>query len=142
VSEAYLEALREEISAWEELEATLRVQRQAIIGRDSAGVWECQERLREGLREVIVACQNTARQKTPLTDGPAQETERGAQGLRLQVRNSIRLNNDLLRDICTYLEMIREVAFPHTLPPTYSHPRVVRSLPHSTNSPLTGSKVA
>jgi hypothetical protein len=134
--------LRQEIKAWESLEATLRVQRQAIIGRDSAGVWECQETLREGLRMVIVACQNTAHQKTPLTDASAQEIERRAQGLRLQVRNDIRLNNDLLRDICTYLEMIREVAFPHTLPPTYSHPRVVRSLQHSSSSPLTGSKVA
>lgn len=142
MSERYVKALWDEIAAWQELDAVLHVQRKAIINRDSDQVWDCQERLREHLRQAIVACQETVRLKTPVQDPPGQEAERKAQVMRLQVRDGIRLNNDLLRDICSYLDMIREVAFPHTLPPTYSNPRVVGTLQHRSTPSLRGTKVA
>lgn len=142
MSERYVKALWDEIVTWQELDAVLHVQRTALINRDSDQVWECQERLREHLRQTIVACQETVRLKTPLQDPAGLEAERKAQAMRLQVRDAIRLNNELLRDICTYLEMIRDVALPHTLPPTYSNPRVVGTLQHRSAPSLRGTKVA
>lgn len=142
MSERYVKALWDEIAAWQELDAVLHVQRKAIINRDSDQVWDCQERLRDHLRQTIVACQETTCTKTALQDPQGLEVERKAQAQRLQVRDSIRLNNDLLRDICSYLEMIREVAYPHTLPPTYSNPRIVGTLQHRSTPPIHGTKVA
>jgi hypothetical protein len=142
VTEVYVRALWQEIAAWQELDAVLHVQRKAIINRDSGQVWDCQERLRELLRQAIVACQDTARVKVDVTDEQGVEAERKAGIMRVQVRDAIRLNNDLLRDICSYLEMVREVAFPQTLPPTYANPRLSRNGQSPQSPPLTGAKVA
>lgn len=143
MSEAYVKALWQEVAAWQELDAIVHVQRKAIINRDSGQVWDCQERLRELLRQAIVACQETVRLRCPVGDDQGLEAERKAATMRLEVRDAIRLNNDLLRDICSYLEMIREVAFPQTLPPTYGHPLAGRHTPAtSPANRLTGTKVA
>lgn len=142
MSEVYVRALWQEIAAWQDLDAVLHVQRKAIINRDSGQVWDCQERLRELLRQAIIACQESTRVKTEVSDQQGVEAERKASVMRIQVRDAIRLNNDLLRDICSYLEMIREVAFPQTLSPTYGNPRSSRGGQPAQSPPLSGAKVA
>lgn len=137
-----MKALWNEIGAWQELDAVLHVQRKALINRDSDQVWECQERLREHLRQAITASQETMQFKQPTEDPEGLTVERKAQAMRVQVRDAIRLNNELLRDICSYLEMIRDVALPHVAPPTYCNPRVVGVLQHRPAPPLRGTKVA
>lgn len=136
MSEAYVKALCDELASWQELDALVHVQRKAIINRDSGQVWECQERLRERLREVMLACQESTRLRTELSGAEA-ETEQKVKALRRQVRDGIGLNNDLLRDICSYLEMVREVAFPQTVPLTYG-----RSRQATKGRSITGTKVA
>jgi hypothetical protein len=123
VSEPYVTALWDEIGAWSDLRQALREQRTAIVHRQIEAVWASQDRLQELLRQVATL-QGRGRQLRPPEPDPAiRDLELQVSTLRREVRDVLRLNHELLRDICSYLEMMREVVFPQTLPPTYRHPR-------------------
>lgn len=140
MNQEYLAALWQEMAAWRELEAGLRDQRRAIISRDVDGVWQSQERLQELLRQAAT-CRMQAHQLRPAkVDMPTQAIEDEAGAVRQQVRQAMALNFELLRDVCSYLEMVREVAFPHTVPPTYRHPR--EAGPAAGRQALTGTRIA
>lgn len=118
VQEAYVAALWEEIGAWNDLLTGLRDQRAAIVRRDVEAVWASQERLQEGLRQVAV--KHEARRRRPrAVSAELASLERQTAALHEQTRAALALNFELLRDICCYLDMLREVAFPETLAPTY-----------------------
>jgi hypothetical protein len=134
--------LRDEIAAWQQLDAVLDVQRKAIINRDSPRVAECQERVRELLRDVIAACQQTMRHKSRLLDENGMEVERRAQAMRLQVRDAVRLNNDLLRDVCSYIEAINKTPLPRQPSALSMAPRVVGAILHRATHPQQDRRVA
>jgi hypothetical protein len=141
-TEAYVSALWDEIEAWQQLDAVLALQRKAIINRESAQVGNCQERVRGLLRDVMAACQQTMRRKAPLTDERGLETERRAQAMRLQVRDAVRLNNDLLRDVCSYLEALSKTLRPRQMSGNVMGPRVVGTLLHRAARPHSERRVA
>jgi hypothetical protein len=140
MNQEYLAALWQEMAAWRELEAGLRDQRRAIISRDVDGVWQSQERLQELVRQAGT-CRVQAHQLRPAeVDMPTRAVKEEAGAVRQQVRQAMALNFELLRDVCSYLEMVREVAFPHTVPPTYRHPR--EAGPAAGRQALTGTRIA
>lgn len=141
-SEAYLTTLWDEIAAWQQLDAVLDLQRKAIINRDSPRVAEYQERVRELLRDVIAACQQTMRHKARLLDESGIEVERRAQAMRLQVRDAVRLNNDLLRDVCSYIEAIRKTPLPRQPSGLSMAPRVVGAILRRATHPNSNRRVA
>lgn len=123
MSEDYTTALWAEIGAWQELHRALKDQRAAIVRRDVETVWSSQEELQDLLGQVAA----THARSQAATPGAASAEETSlathAEILRHQARQELELNFQLLRDICCYLDMMREVVFPGTLPPTYRHPR-------------------
>ena len=127
MSEAYLTALQQEIAAWQDVEAVVRDQRAAIVRRQGEAVWDSQETLREGLRLALLAHERTrgCRPATELTQ--AADFERQAQQAQRQVRDAVRLNHELLKDICSYLDMIREALLPQPLPAAYGPARLSRA---------------
>lgn len=131
MTESYREALAAESMAWQELDSVLHTQRQAIIHRASEQVWESQQRLRELLTQVLVTGQETMRLQTADLDEPTAALEQETQALRRQVRDGVRLNNALLRDICSYLEMVRPLPFPYALDAAPRSPRVIGSIEHA-----------
>ena len=120
--EAYAAALWEEIGAWQDLLAGLREQRAAIVRRDVEAVWDTQERLQEALRGVAVRHAQGRRQRPRAVSAEVATLERQVAALHDQARAALTLNYEFLRDICRYLDMLREVVFPATLAPTYRHP--------------------
>ena len=131
MTESYREALVAEAEAWRELDDVLHTQRQAIIHREVEQVAESQQQLRTLLADVLVTGQETMRLKVTELDEETAALERETQALRRQVRDGVRLNNALLRDICSYLEMVRPVVLPRALQPTSAQPRVVGSFEHA-----------
>ena len=123
MSESYLGALWQETAAWQEVEGALRGQRSAIIGRQAEAIWESQDRLQELLRVAAIAQAESRRLRPPEVDEETQVVEGQAERSRGQVRDALQLNHELLKDLCCYLDMIREVVYPRTLPPTYGNPR-------------------
>ena len=119
MSDQYLAALWQEIAAWQRVAEALSEQRQAILHRKSQQLWEVQERLQEALRLAVIARNETLRRRPPERGPEVATIEEQVARMHLQVRDGVRLNHELLKDICTYLEMIREVVFPHTLAGTY-----------------------
>ena len=132
MSECYREALAAESAAWQELDCILHTQRQAIIHRDSEQVWQSQQRLRELLAQALVTGQETVRLQTADLDQQTAALEQETLALRRQVRDGVRLNNALLRDICSYLEMVRPAVFPYALAAAPRGPRVIGSIEHAT----------
>jgi hypothetical protein len=123
VSEAYTAALWVETGAWNDLQGALRRQRAAIVHREIEAVWASQDEL-QGLLGSVAACHAQSRRLRPTTIGDElKRLERETVVLRQQARDSLQLNHELLKDICCYLDMMREVVHPHTLPPTYGDPR-------------------
>ena len=123
MSEEYLAALWAETGAWNDLEQALRRQRTAIVQRQIEAVWASQDELQDLLGNVA-ACQALSYRLRPAAmDEELARLERETAVLRQQVRESLQLNHELLKDICCYLDMMREVVHPHTLPPTYRDPR-------------------
>lgn len=134
MNEPYLAALWQEISAWKQVEVALTDQRQAVLARDANQLWGLQDRLQELLRQASLSRNESLGHRRQVTGGAAlppdvTEIEQQAHQMHLRVHDAIRLNHELLKDICTYLEMIREVVFPHTLPPTYGHPSRQQRVP-------------
>ena len=130
MSQEYLAALWEETSAWRDVDEAIQEQRSAIINRQAEAIWESQDRLQELLRRAAV-CRNSSSGLRPgEVDGETEAIEAMVVNVRRQVRDALRLNHELLRDLCHYLDMIREVAFAHTLPPTYTDPRHERGSEH------------
>jgi hypothetical protein len=127
VKAAYLAALWREMTAWREVETALQEQRSVIIQRQAQAIWASQDRLGELLQQAA-ACHGEAGGLKPET--PDEETEgviQQARRVRQNVHEALRLNHELLRDLCSYLDMMREVVYPQTLPPTYDHPQRGRS---------------
>lgn len=134
MSEQYLQALSDETLAWEELEGLLRQQCQSIIRREADRVSELQEPLRERVRLALLARDETARlrpeQSLPEGDALTQQLQRARQ----RAQDALRLNRELLVDVCSYVEMIREVVAPQALPPRYGSLRLENSPQISTEA--------
>lgn len=139
MSDHYLAALWQEISAWKQVEKALLEQRQALLHRRSQELWEVQDRLSERLRQAVICRNQTLRCKPRSSRSEVAAIEEQAERMHRQVHDAVRLNHELLKDVCTYFEMIREVVFPQTLPPTYDHPA---RRPRSASASAIGSRVA
>ena len=138
--EAYLVALWKEMGVWREVEAALREQRTAIVKRQAEAIWDSQDVLEELLRQAALCRGESHRLRPEEVDRDTGRVERQAANVRQEVREALRLNHELLKDICCYLEMVREVVFPQTLPPTYQHPR--KKLAVSSSANITGARIA
>lgn len=115
--------LWDEISAWNDLQQAVRDQRSAIVQRELDAVWAVQDRLQELLGRVAALQEQSSQLRPALLSAAVQELERHLGGLRRQARDGLRLNQELLRDICSYLDMMREVVLPPVARCTYSDPR-------------------
>ena len=123
MSQAYLTTLWREVGAWRDVEAALREQRTAIVKRQVESIWDTQDLLQDLLRQAACCRAETHKLRPAEVDPDTAQVEQQATQVRLQVRDALSLNHELLKDICCYLEMVREVVFPQTLPPTYGNPR-------------------
>jgi hypothetical protein len=137
MTEAYLAALQRETVIWREVETLVREQRNAIIRRDAAVVWDSQEELRETIRRALLAHEETRACQPEARPSEAMATERQAQQAQREARDALRLNHELLKDICSYLDMILEALVPQPLPPAYGPTRLPRP-----EYGATGSRVA
>ncbi len=126
--ETYELLLGQEIAAWEALEALARQQRQAIVTRQAQRVDDLRADLRERLRLALLAHQQTLQARpSPVEDRHA-VAEAAVDRAQEAARDAIRFNLELLRDTCSYLEMMRCAVAPDGAPAAYGqgrHPRVV-----------------
>lgn len=134
MSEQYLQALRDEVSAWEELESLLRQQCMGIIRREADRVSDRQEPLREHVRLALLARDETARLRPEARLPEADQLGAQLQRARQRAQDALRLNRELLVDVCSYLEMIRDVVAPQALPPRYGNLRLESSPQISTEA--------
>ncbi|NPV48495.1 MAG: hypothetical protein HPY69_16265 [Armatimonadetes bacterium] len=119
----YATLLWDELGAWHELQEAVRVQRAAIVQRRLDAVWTTQDALQDLLGRLAVL-QERQRETRPLEpDGELRALEHRVGALRRQAREGLRLNHELLRDICSYLDMMREVVLLPRQCPTYGDPR-------------------
>lgn len=97
------DALCEEQVAWAQLAALAREQRQALLGRDVARIDELRDQLQTRLGAALAARQRSldSRGETP---SPRQ---RQADDTLRQAHDAVHLNLELLRDVCSYLQMLR-----------------------------------
>ncbi|MGE5530701.1 MAG: hypothetical protein ACM3VW_01120 [Bacteroidota bacterium] len=107
--EAYREALEAEAGAWKALEALARRQRQAIIYRQVNEVDELRRELEEQLRLTLLAHQASRQSQPQHGEVIDTEWEQRVQRAQLAAREALRLNRELLRDACSYLEMLHGI---------------------------------
>lgn len=123
--EMYATALRQEAKAWQELEKALREQRLAIVKRENQRVYELQERLNELVQQALVAYHQTCQYReisqsgTPASGEEVRSAEAEVSRARQEARRALRLNQELLRDVCCYLQMVRDILRPRALPEHY-----------------------
>jgi len=117
--EVYATALRQEAQAWQELEKALRQQRLAIVKRENQRVYEWQERLNELVQRALVAYHHTCQCRVQTFSEEIQDAEAEVSRARQEVRRALRLNQELLRDVCSYLQMVRDILRPQALPEHY-----------------------
>lgn len=139
VNDEYLATLRQELAVWRKVAASLRSQRQAIVQRQAQRVWDSQDEIHDLLYQVAAAHAETARRKPQVVGQEAEVLEQQLRQTQQATQDEIRLNHELLRDICSYLDMIREVLLPEVNSATYTHPRTTYQ---SVGSSLTGTRVA
>lgn len=121
--DAYATLLWEELGAWHDLQTTVRAQRNAIVQRQLEAVWTTQETL-QGLLGRLLELQERQRQiRPPEPDQELRALEHRLATLRSQARQGLRLNHELLCDICSYLDMLREIVLLPRQGPTYDDPR-------------------
>jgi hypothetical protein len=134
VPERYEDVLQREIGLWQELEALARQQRQAVIQRRAQDLDDLRGDLREQLRLALMAHQQSLKLKPPAANPEQLELSAQADRAQLQARDAIRLNLELLRDTCSYLEMIRSVITTETVPARYGRAQAPRPLASSAHS--------
>jgi hypothetical protein len=112
--DAYREALEAEAGAWKALEALARRQRQAIIYRQVSEVDELRRELEEQLRLTLLAHQGSRQSQPGQAEVIEVEWEQRVQRAQLAAREALRLNQELLRDACCYLEMLHGITVRET----------------------------
>lgn len=120
--------LAQELAAWQTLEALAREQRQAIITRSAPRVDELRGELREKLRLALLAHQQTEQAQPEMPAPSAAPLVREVQEAQVSARDALRFNLELLREVCSYLEMLRSATHPGELSVGYGQdrrPRVV-----------------
>jgi len=123
VDDPYLTATQHEADTWRKLAACVRQQRDAILRRQVDAVWASQDLLQHHLQQVAAASEAAAALRAGRTPGGATEVEHQITDLRLETRRGLQLNHELLQDICSYLDMMREVILPTEASATYQHPQ-------------------
>ena len=134
VTDRYEEALTQEIATWQDLEALARRQRQAVVHRRAQDLDDLRGDLREQLRLALMAHQQSLKLKPRQAQPRQAERAQQADAAQLQARDAIRLNLELLRDTCSYLEMIRGVVTTEAVPARYGRLRAARAVASSPHS--------
>jgi len=128
VLEPYELMLAQETAAWEAVTALARDQRQAIVMREAQRVDALRGDLRDTLRLALLAHEQTLQARPAPPTGEFRGQEEATQRAQLSARDALRFNLELLREACSYLEMLRSATAPHETPVGYGpdrRPRVV-----------------
>ncbi len=135
----YLTALSEETRAWKTMQELLLSQRMAIIQRRGEVIWELQDQLHEAIH-TAARCVAHSRTVRPIDVSPEERAaELETKRVQEEAGQSLRLNHELLNDMCTYLQMLREVIAPRAVD-TYTPPR--QRSGENNQEIITGSRIA
>jgi len=129
MTESFEEALRQEVLAWQHLEIVARQQCQAVVRREAQGLDDLREGLQEAVRLALLTRHESLRLRPPEIDAAQTELVGQADEAQTRARQAIRLNLELLRDTCSYLEMIRGVVHPEAVPARYGRRRPAPAVP-------------
>ena len=132
--ETYREAVEAEASAWNALADVARRQRQAIIYRQVGEVDQLRRELEEQLRRTLVAHQCSQQSQPEQAEAIEIEWEQRVRRAQSGARDALRLNRELLRDTCNYLEMLHALTERDTGLAAYGPSHTRRQLPTSTQS--------
>jgi hypothetical protein len=132
--ETYREALETEASAWNALEDVARRQRQAIIYRQLGEVDELRRELEEQLRRTLLAHQQSQQSQPEQAEAIEIEWEQRVERAQFAARDGLRLNRELLRDACSYLEMLHGLTVQELEPTAYGPAHARRQLSASAQS--------
>lgn len=132
--EQYREALELEAGAWRALEVVARQQRQAIVFRQAGEVDTLRAELEAQLRLTLIAHHQSGRSRPQEAEALAVDWEQRVRRAQREAREALSLNRELLRDTCSYLEMIRCVTRPETAPVAYGPEHARRSRPTAAQS--------
>lgn len=132
--EIYREALEAEAAAWKTLELMARRQRQAIIYRQVSEVDDLRRELEEQLRLTLLAHHDAQQAQPERPQSIDIEWEQRVQRAQLEAREALRLNRELLRDACSYLEMLHGVIVREPEPAAYGPAHARRKAPASAQS--------
>ncbi|MHB8997148.1 MAG: hypothetical protein ACYC63_18025 [Armatimonadota bacterium] len=132
--ETYREALEAEASAWNALGDVARRQRQAIIYRQVDEVDELRRELEEQLRRTLLAHHQSQQSQPEQAEAIEIEWEQRVRRTQFEARHGLRLNRELLRDTCNYLEMLHALTERDSGPVAYGPAHARRQLPASAQS--------
>jgi len=129
VPERYEAAQWEELAAWRQVTALAQRQRQALLGREAQQLDTLREELQAQLGAALAAHTRSMGCREAGGKSPLQHEVEEA--LRL-AHGEINLNLQLLRDTCSYLQMMRTAVVSEALPAGYGQTRTAR--PDSTGN--------
>lgn len=115
----YEDALKEEMAAWQQLVGLAHHQREALLGRKVQQMEALREQLQTQLgialsarRHSLDCCGDAPEVRQSPFHHQAEETLRRA-------HEAVRLNLQLLRDTCSYLQMLRTAIAAESVPAGY-----------------------
>lgn len=123
----YEAALEEETTAWQQLAALARRQREALLGREVQQLDALREPLQTQLSAALSARQRSLDCRGSATEAHSAAVARQAEETLREAHEAVHLNLQLLRDTCSYLQMLRSAIVSESLPTGYGQARATRT---------------
>lgn len=121
------ETLQSEAIAWQAVTDLALRQRQALLGREAQQVEALREALQAQLSAALAARQLSLESRRDPPEAPHTRLRRQADEALRNAHEALRLNLDLLRDTCSYLQMLGSALRADPAPTGYGRERPARA---------------
>ena len=115
------------MAAWQQLVALARRQREALLGREVQQLDALREQLQTQLSAALSARQRSLDCRGDAPEARQAPLQRQAEETLRQAHEAVHLNLELLRDTCSYLQMLRSAIASESLPTGYGQVRSTRA---------------
>lgn len=113
------DALREELAAWQQLVGLAHEQREALLSRKVPQIDALREQLQTQLGVALSARRHSLDCRGDAPEVRQSPLQRQAEETLRRAHEAVRLNLQLLRDTCSYLQMLRTAIAAESLPAGY-----------------------